>query len=167
MNHTTNYNLNQWEATDRVTRADFNADNTKLDAAIKAAANAAATAQSTASSKASASSVTALTSRVAALENMERCRIETITYTGTGKHGADNPTVITFSQKPAIFFIMGRTGVLFGIGDAYRGTSLEGAGYGFGGPITWNGSTASFYSNNAAVYQANEAGSNTVIAFIT
>ena len=36
MQHTTNYNLNQWEAGDRVTRADFNADNAKIDAALKA-----------------------------------------------------------------------------------------------------------------------------------
>ena len=34
MNHTTNYSLNQWEAGDRITRADFNADNAKIDAAI-------------------------------------------------------------------------------------------------------------------------------------
>ena len=34
MNHTTNYSLNQWEADDRVTRADFNADNVAIDAAL-------------------------------------------------------------------------------------------------------------------------------------
>ena len=34
MQHTTNYNLNQWEADDRVTRADFNDDNAKIDAAL-------------------------------------------------------------------------------------------------------------------------------------
>ena len=34
MQHTTNYNLNQWEADDRVTRADVNADNAKIDAAL-------------------------------------------------------------------------------------------------------------------------------------
>ena len=39
MQHTTNYNLNQWEAGDRVTRADFNADNAKIDAALAAAAS--------------------------------------------------------------------------------------------------------------------------------
>ena len=39
MQHTTNYNLNQWEASDRVTRADFNADNAKIDAALAAAAS--------------------------------------------------------------------------------------------------------------------------------
>ena len=33
-NHTTNYQLNQWEPTDQVLRTDFNADNAKLDAAL-------------------------------------------------------------------------------------------------------------------------------------
>lgn len=37
MNYTPNYQLNQWEATDQVKRADFNADNAKIDAAILAA----------------------------------------------------------------------------------------------------------------------------------
>jgi len=33
-NFTPNYNLNQWEADDRVLRTDFNADNAKLEAAL-------------------------------------------------------------------------------------------------------------------------------------
>ena len=33
-NHTTNYQLNQWEKSDRILMADFNADNQKIDAAI-------------------------------------------------------------------------------------------------------------------------------------
>ena len=36
-NHTPNFNLCQWEADDKVLRADFNADNQKIDAALKAA----------------------------------------------------------------------------------------------------------------------------------
>ena len=40
MQHTTNYNLNQWEDADRVTRADVNADNTKIDAALKSVSDA-------------------------------------------------------------------------------------------------------------------------------
>ena len=39
MNRTTNYNLCQFEETDRVRRTDFNEDNAKIDAAIKAVAN--------------------------------------------------------------------------------------------------------------------------------
>lgn len=41
MNQTANYGLSQYEAADRVTRATFNSDNSKIDAAIKAAADAA------------------------------------------------------------------------------------------------------------------------------
>ena len=36
MNYTQNYQLNQWEASDRVLREDFNSDNRKIDAAIAA-----------------------------------------------------------------------------------------------------------------------------------
>ena len=34
-NHTPNYNLCQWEATDQVLREDFNEDNRKIEAALK------------------------------------------------------------------------------------------------------------------------------------
>ena len=54
MNQTTNYALNQWEEGDRVSRADFNSDNSKLDAAIKSVADTAASAQSAASAAQSA-----------------------------------------------------------------------------------------------------------------
>ena len=37
-NHTTNYDLCQWEATDQVLRTDFNQDNAKIDAALAAKA---------------------------------------------------------------------------------------------------------------------------------
>lgn len=39
MNQTTNYQLNQWQASDRVLMADFNSDNAKIDAALKALAD--------------------------------------------------------------------------------------------------------------------------------
>ena len=61
MNHTTNYQLSQWETTDRILMSDFNADNAKIDAAL--AAHDAALA-----SKADAADVTALTQALAALE---------------------------------------------------------------------------------------------------
>ena len=35
-NHTTNYNLSQWEENDEVLRVDFNADNAKIDAGMAA-----------------------------------------------------------------------------------------------------------------------------------
>jgi len=41
-NYTPNYNLNQWEADDRVLRTDFNADNAKIDAALQSLKSSAA-----------------------------------------------------------------------------------------------------------------------------
>ena len=40
MDHTTNYQLSQWETTDRILMTDFNSDNAKIDAALKASADA-------------------------------------------------------------------------------------------------------------------------------
>ena len=40
MTQTTNYQLNQWAKADRVMMDDFNADNAKIDAALKANADA-------------------------------------------------------------------------------------------------------------------------------
>ena len=42
MTKTTNYQLNQWAKSDRIMMTDFNADNQKLDAALKAGADAVA-----------------------------------------------------------------------------------------------------------------------------
>ena len=39
MNQTTNYQLSQWEPTDRILMSDFNADNAKIDAALKTQAD--------------------------------------------------------------------------------------------------------------------------------
>ena len=57
-NHTTNYDLNQWEGTDKVLRAEFNVDNAKIDAALKANADAIA-----AEAAAREAAVTELTNR--------------------------------------------------------------------------------------------------------
>ena len=38
-NYTTNYQLNQWAKSDRIMMDDFNADNQKIDAALKAVAD--------------------------------------------------------------------------------------------------------------------------------
>ena len=40
VDHTTNYQLSQWEATDRILMSDFNDDNAKIDAALKSQADA-------------------------------------------------------------------------------------------------------------------------------
>ena len=72
MTKTTNYQLNQWAKSDRVMMDDFNADNAKIDAALKANADTAAAAS-------------------AAVALCGNCKIEISTYTGTENTAAQTP----------------------------------------------------------------------------
>ena len=81
MTKTTNYQLNQWAKSDRVMMDDFNADNTKIDTALKANADA-----------------------VALCGN---CTIWTSSYTGTGHYG---DFTLTFPQTPLVVIIIGMDG---------------------------------------------------------
>lgn len=118
-NRTKNYNLSQWEKSDKVLMDDFNKDNEKIDAAIKAvdvrvdgkADRSALDALSrTVDGKADVSSHTSLSQTVAnltaSLNKKGNCHVVLQTYTGTGDFGRDNPTMRTFPAKPlvAIFF---------------------------------------------------------------
>ena len=143
MTKTTNYQLNQWAKSDRVMMDDFNADNAKIDAALKANADTAAALQT-------------------ALANAGNCSIAISSYTGNGKHGSANPTVINFSKKPTLFIARGKTAILFGtsadsnnntvVWNYVNGVSVDSI------PLVWNGTNASFYSvssNFAAREQLN------------
>ena len=77
MTKTTNYQLNQWAKSDRVMMDDFNADNTKIDAALKANADTAAAAS-------------------AAVALCGNCAIYQTTYTG----GDMTTPTITCPGKP-------------------------------------------------------------------
>lgn len=63
MQKTTNYQLNQWESTDKISRADFNADNAAIDAAL--------------ASKAEQSAVTALSQKLSAAYTADNLPWET------------------------------------------------------------------------------------------
>lgn len=68
MEHTTNYQLSQWEKSDRIMMEDFNGDNAKVEAALAALA---------ASGSGTAQALTAATSRL-------NSRFYSATYTGSG-----------------------------------------------------------------------------------
>ena len=57
MNQTTNYQLSQWEATDRILMSDFNSDNAKIDGALKVQADAIAELETSVAAKADASTL--------------------------------------------------------------------------------------------------------------
>ena len=150
-NQTPNYALNQWERDDRILMDDFNADNAKIDAALKSGADARAALQG-------------------ALNRKGNCSIGVFTYNGTGKYGPDNPTRITFPRVPAAFIVFGPGAILIGRGGQSQAIidssgMVGGATYTTAIALTWSGTSCAFFSVNAAKHQVNENGLNTVIAF--
>ena len=107
MEKTRNYQLNQWAAEDKVQRVDFNADNAKIDAAIKAVDAKADTRAAQTALDALAATVSGHTSALAGKGN---CQIAAGTYTGTGKYGSASPTSLTFPFQPKLVAIQNRAG---------------------------------------------------------
>ncbi len=105
MNKTRNYQLNQWELHDRVMMQDFNADNAKIDAALKAEADARAAADA------------AIKAEFAKFGN---CRVEAFTYTGTGIKGTEQTRRIAFAARPVWMVIMGGGNILWASGMTER-----------------------------------------------
>ena len=124
-NHTTNYQLNQWEATDQVLRTDFNEDNAKIDAALAGLA-------------------VRDMELEAAIAQKGNCQLVYGTYTGTGNSGQSNPCMLNFSGKPLVviifsqgdFLLMGRPCVngFWACSDGFREAN-----------VTWSENEVSWY----------------------
>ena len=144
-NKTQNYQLNQWVKSDRVLMSEFNADNAKIDAALKAEANA----------------------RTAGLAKKGNCTIGILTYTGDGQSGPEHPTRITFPRMPAFFIVvggnivMGRGGATAVINSFEYGSSA----HTFTDPVSWSGNTLSMVIPGDANRQMNGRMTYTVVAF--
>ena len=142
-NHTPNYALNQWERDDRILMDDFNADNAKIDAAIKAEVDARAAGDA------------ALRTALNAKGN---CQIWVTTYKGTGQYGKDNPSSITFPRMPSVVFVISDFTLAF-----YPGQVQARATTGFL-TVSWSGTTVSWYSIKGALEQLSSGGPYPVIA---
>lgn len=144
-NHTSNYQLNQWAATDQVLRTDFNADNAKVDSALKGLST---------SIEQHSTQFSQISQQMAALGN---CLLYQTSYTGTGS----GTVTVTFPHKPILVFVTPSTdGCMFfatqGCGEAivYMGSSSNGLDY-----FTWNGNTVSWINARSDPrYQCNENG---------
>ena len=95
-NHTTNYQLSQWAKSDQVLMEDFNADNAKLDTALKAEANTRAAA------------VNAINATLSGM-----VRLKAGSYTGDG--AATRTISVGFTPK-AVFVIL-VSGYTYAFGD--------------------------------------------------
>ena len=124
MKQTQNYQLSQWEKTDRIEMEDFNADNSKVDAALAAQA-------------------AALTAGLATKGN---CRIERYTYVGTGTYGKSAPNSMTFVERPLLMVLLSTTEHMIFHKDS--ADIMRNQGYNF--YVNWSDNTFSWYSESDA-----------------
>lgn len=136
MEQTSNYQLSQWDAEDRILREDFNADNVKTEAAL-------------------AELATAQSELQAALVNCGNCRIESKTYTGTGTYGSSNKTTVTFDATPLIVFVGGFRGSYMCLFPGHTYAKLVFASAEYDNRVSWNGNSVSWYSSQSAGNQFN------------
>ena len=97
MTKTTNYQLNQWEKSDRILMDDFNDMTATLDAALKANADAA---QALQSGKADAQTVSALAKNLGTAGH--NCRVAFGSYVGDGNVGQAAPTTLASPFYPVL-----------------------------------------------------------------
>ena len=141
MNKTANFQLTQWEKTDRILMEDFNRDNAAIDTALKGNADKAAALQT-------------------ALAGAGNCEIGMISYTGTGKSGASNPTTVTFPKMPAGFFLCGAEAYLVIRGGDDHACMIYYTGsttYVSQMQVSWKGNQFQI-SSSKPTYQLNEEG---------
>ena len=135
MNKTANFQLTQWEKTDRIMMEDFNRDNAAIDAALKSSADGVAALQT-------------------ALASCGNCRITISSYKGTGTLGEAHPTSLTFAEPPLLVFILGPESGFMARGramNAFQSSSNATP------TTTWSADqkTVSWYTPYDAKYQLN------------
>ena len=145
MNKTANFQLTQWEKTDRIMMEDFNRDNAAIDAALKANADGVAALQT-------------------ALAGAGNCGIAVTSYTGAGVYGAENANTLSFEHPPlAVFIFGGDVGFL----SRDRGMRVLRGNSTASTTTTWSadGKSVSWYAGHSA-YQMNEKGYNYTVVYL-
>lgn len=141
MNKTANFQLTQWEKTDRIMMEDFNRDNAAIDAALKSNADKAAAA-------------------LAAVASCGNCKIATGTYTGNGFYGKDHLTSLTFPFEPKLVIIQNKQrsmanigatgldpyGLLIALNPLKQFDTNNGYYHVY---LSWKGNTVSWYGESA------------------
>lgn len=132
MNQTSNYQLNQWDAEDRIMREDFNADNAKIDAALAEMAE-----------------------TVAKTGN---CKIVYGSYTGNDMYGAyGGQKTLTFNGTPLAIFVGGNY-QFFAVKGIGRAMAFQPSQQSTAEYLTWGENTVSWYNTESAFHQLNASG---------
>ena len=141
MKQTQNFQLNQWEMSDRIQMGDFNADNQKIDGVLHEIRQ-------------------QLAEQNAVIETCGNCKIVYGSYTGDGTYGKDNPCELTFSHKPLLLAVMPEVR----LSSAAKGfLAVRGGPHTYTYPgasnsvnnVTWTDHSVSWYSADSAQYQFN------------
>ena len=156
MQHTQNYQLSRWEKDDRIMMEDFNADNEKIDAALKANADAVG-----AEADARQGALSAL--QTALGTGGYNCRVAFGTYTGDGTYGSASLTSL-FAPFHIVAAIIGSAEdcgsdewpciFLRGCAAANSYTAKNDASL----TVFWNDTSLSWYNTTGATYQINVSG---------
>ena len=152
---TTNYQLNQWEAADKVLREEFNQDNAKIDEALAQEAKARAAVEQALAAETAA--------RIQADTAFGNCKMVYGTYVGNGAYGAGTPTQLTFPFEPKLVIVQmrdaaqmdDRNGVMMILVRPLQSFSFSKGVY--VNSISWSGNSVSWTGWDAH-YQFNASG---------
>ena len=145
LNQTTNYQLSQWESTDRILMSDFNSDNAKLDEALGTLSQ-------------------TVTGHTTALAQKGNCRIEYQTYTGNGA----SARAFTFSGKPRLICIVGSENYFLLAAQGIPRSVCYGGGGDEASSAVWSGNSVTLSnSNNREHFICNNQNSTYgIVAFV-
>ena len=170
MEKTENYGLNKWAESDAIKRTDFNADNAKIDAAIKE--QAIAIAAETASRKSAVEAeTTARETLAAAVAKCGNCMIVYGSYKGAGTYGSDNPITLTFEHKPLLIAIMPKTASdssvkgLVMVRESSMAYSYQ-EYYNSKCTVSWSDTSVSWYNGSSTDYQFSRSSTYYYVALL-
>ena len=145
MNQTQNYQLSQWESTDRILMSDFNSDNSKIDAALSTLAQ-------------------TVTGHTTALAQKGNCKLEYQTYTGNGA----SARAFTFSGKPRLICIVGSENYFLLAAQGISRSVCYGGGGDEASSAVWSGNSVTLSnSNNREHFICNNQNSTYgIVAFV-
>ena len=102
--------------------------------------------------------------QIPASQIKDGAKIETGSYTGTGTYGSANPVTLTFSQKPALIFVIG-DGQFLILTPRSRLAVAYMAGSGVAQTVTWSGNSVSWWSNSGSANNQLNASNNVYQVF--
>ena len=144
MNQTPNYQLSQWESTDRILMSDFNSDNAKLDEALGTLAQ-------------------TVTGHTTALAQKGNCQLYYQSYTG---NGATSRT-FTFPKQPKLVILRGDGYTVMASPGSTTAACYATNGTGARGTASWGGASVTLAFSAAQHLCNNTNNVGEVIALLT